>query len=288
MSNVRDLNRKIQSLQNMQKVTRAMNMISSIKLRKYLALQSPVNLYQNETDRLCRKIRSQLRGTAHPVIGGYEKVSRVHLILFTADKGLCGTHNSSLLKRADAFAGERARMGVELDFTCIGIKGINHARRAGWEIFRREENHERTMTRDVLSEMADAVYERFLSGEIQEVHVLGNLFVSTLQQDTECGRLLPLPDDDAAGQGCVPFDTEPSGNELAACYGGNYLKDKLSSFLIHSALSEHSARLTAMENATNNSEDLINKYVTMQNHARQATITNELIEIVSGKEALKG
>nr|WP_319777030.1 ATP synthase F1 subunit gamma [uncultured Sphaerochaeta sp.] len=288
MSNVRDLSRKIHSLQNMQKVTRAMNMISSIKLRKFLALQNSAALFQRETDRIFREISALLKDSSHPVVRGYGKVSRVHMIIFSADKGLCGTHNSAILKSADSFAARMKKKGIELEFTCIGIKGINHARRAGWEILRKEENHERVMTREVLSEIADSVYRRFLSGEIQEVWVLGNRFVSTLQHDTDRRRLLPLPAYEGEEESSGFLDSEPSGDELAAGYGENYLKDELRALLIHSALSEHSARLTAMENATNNSEDLINKYVTMQNHARQATITNELIEIVSGKEALKG
>ncbi len=288
MSNVRDLSRKIHSLQNMQKVTRAMNMISSIKLRKFLALQNSAALFQKETDRIFREISALLKDSSHPVIRGYGKVSRAHMIIFSADKGLCGTHNSAILKAADSFAARMKKKGVELEFTCIGIKGINHARRAGWEILRKEENHERVMTREVLSEIAESVYRRFLSGEIQEVWVLGNRFVSTLQHYTDRRRLLPLPAYEGEEQPAGFLDSEPSGDELAAGYGENYLKDELRALLIHSALSEHSARLTAMENATNNSEDLINKYVTMQNHARQATITNELIEIVSGKEALKG
>jgi F-type H+-transporting ATPase subunit gamma len=288
MSNVRDLSRKINSLQNMQKVTRAMNMISSIKLRKILACQNAVNLFQRETDRIRDRIVSVLGDGTHPVTAGYGQRSRVHLIVFTADKGLCGTHNSSVLKSADAFAREHRREDREVEFTCIGIKAINHGMRSEWDVFRKEESHEKAMTRDVLSEMGDKIYERFSSGEIQEVWILGNHFVSTLQQDTTLERLLPLPGANKVGARGESLAAEPEGDILAAAYGGIYLKDRMRSFLIHSSLSEQSARLTAMENATNNSEDLINKYVTMQNHARQATITNELIEIVSGKEALKG
>ncbi|MBN2626160.1 MAG: ATP synthase F1 subunit gamma [Spirochaetales bacterium] len=288
MSNVRDLSRKISSLQNMQKVTRAMNMISSIKLRKFLACQNSVNLFQRETDRIRNRVMAALGDSSHPVTAGYEHRTRVHLIVFTADKGLCGTHNSSILKSADAFAREHWHEGREVEFTCIGIKGINHGLRSEWDIFRKEESHEKAMTREVLSKMGDKIYGRFLSGEIQEVWILGNHFVSTLQQDTTLERLLPLPGAESEGSREEPLEAEPEGDILAAAYGEIYLKDRLRSFLIHSSLSEQSARLTAMENATNNSEDLINKYVTMQNHARQATITNELIEIVSGKEALKG
>jgi F-type H+-transporting ATPase subunit gamma len=287
MSNVRDLGRKIQSLKNMQKVTRAMNMISSIKLRKYLAVQGPLEAFSEAADRIGRTLFAALRDSSHPVLKGYPEVTSGHLILFTADKGLCGTHNSSVLKKADAFVREQTRRGVELEFSCLGNKGINHAKREEWDIFHLAEMSERSMTKEDLKALAERVFNRFNTGDIQEVWVLGKIYRNSLQQDTVLKPLLPLrPEGDIEEN--LFLQTEPEGDQLAEAYGEIYLADMMRSFFVHSFLSEYSARLTAMENATNNSEDMISKYTNMQNHARQAAITNELIEIVSGKEALKG
>jgi len=287
MSTVRDLGRKIQSLKNMQKVTGAMNMISSIKLRKYMVYQDPLNRFQESTDLICSHVCSTLEHCEHPVIAGHDKETRSHLILFTADKGLCGIHNSSVLKAADVFVKEQQDQGKDVDVTCFGIKGINHARREGWNISSQAEMNERTLDNKKLEEVGHQIFQRFIAEEIHRVWILGRFFQSTLQQETERQQLLPvISGTEPPGKDFL--QTEPKGDKLALVYGRTYLLDKLQIFMTHSFLSEHSSRLTAMENATHNSEDMIDKYVTIQNHARQATITNELIEIVSGKEALKG
>ena len=131
-----------------------------------------------------------------------------------------------------------------------------------------------------------------MNGTVHRVYAAGNFFYSALQQEVELEQLLPLspgPDDLKEGSPVVAdMQFEPEKEEFIINSAPLFLKNKLYIFLINSLLSEHSARMTAMENATNNSEDLIAKYINTQNHARQAAITNELIEIVSGKEALKG
>lgn len=291
MSNVRDIGRKIQSLKNMQKVTRAMNMISSIKLKKYLAMQKAADSFLEATDSICKQIVSNLRTSNHSAVHGYSTINKVHSIVFSADKGLCGTHNNSVLKSADKFIHTMKRKGITVECTCLGIKAMNHARREEWEVSRTEEMNERTITAEVLHSIADEIYEKFNKGDIQQVWIFGNIFKSTLHQDTEQKPVLPLSmhidkDELKKLQTNAPMETEPQGEHLAGIYSRIYLNDILRGFLIHSFLSEHSSRLTAMENATNNSDDLIKKYKTMQNHARQAAITNELIEIVSGTETL--
>ena len=284
MSNVRDLGHKISSLKNMQKVTGAMNMISSIKLRKYMAHLGVVNNFLKKTETICGQIAFNLMGCDHPAVRGHKKISKTHIIVFTADKGLCGSHNSGILKAVENFTGELNAKGIAAEFTCLGIKAINWAVRENRDLIGKEEMNDKTLTREALKSIADVVYARFLSGDVQQVLVFGKIFRSTLQQDTQRKTILPLP----APEDGSEMPAEPFGDQLAESWGRIYLRDILRGYALHSFLSEHSARLTAMENATKNSEDLIGKYMTMLNHARQAAITNELIEIVSGKEALKG
>ncbi len=295
MSNIRDLGSKIQSLQNMQKVTRAMNMISSIKLRKHLSALPRLEDFTEAVGEINRALGPSLAGCSHPVVQGHPGKGKEHLVLFTADKGLCGTNNSSVLKAVDSFLSERQSGGASLEYSCFGIKGYNHALREGWDISAFEAMNERTLERETLKKISDEIYDRFLTGEIKRVWIIGKVYKNSLQQDTELKQILPLetePDPEAAGSGETqsrgPLQTEPEGEQLAEEYGRIYLADTLRCYWKHAFLSEYSARLTAMENATNNSDDMIGKYTTMLNHARQARITNELIEIVSGKEALKG
>lgn len=292
MSNVRDLGQKIRSLENMQKVTRAMNMISSIKLRKHLSQLSQLTAFCEAVEEIRRAIVPSLADSAHPLVRGYERVESEHLVVFTADKGLCGVHNSSVLKEADAFASEARAAGRSVSFSCFGIKGHNHGQRESWQMHAFHPMNERSLERDQLKQVADDVFERFIAGQIQRVCIVGKIYVNSLEQNTVLKQILPLEmpgeDGESAGASGPGLTMEPSGDQMALEYARVFLADTLRAGARHSFLSEHSARLTAMENATSNSEDMISKYKNMQNHARQATITNELIEIVSGKEALKG
>ncbi len=286
MSNIRDLGHKISSLQNMQKVTRAMNMISSIKLRKLFGFQASLELFSSRTSAIQSDIAGALAGLSHPVVSGYDELKKIHIIMFTADKGLCGTHNSSVQKAVEKFIQEQQSAGIEVEITSIGRKGTNFCRRKGWEPYKVSEIGERVFTKKELFSLAEDLFGRFIDGTVQKIYAVGNIFYSALQQETSIQQLLPfLP---AADNAAADMQFEPDGESLAASAGLLFMKYRLHALLLNSLLSEYSARMTAMDNATNNSEDLINKYVTMQNHARQATITNELIEIVSGKEALKG
>lgn len=291
MSNIRDLGGKINSLKNMQKVMRAMNMISSIKLRKLYTLQDSLTLFSRSVDKIYLEAARVLADSSSPLAAGYKDITRVHIVMFTADKGLCGTHNSSIQKAVSQLIEENKNSGIELDVTCIGNKGINFCKRKGYEIYQQSEIGERVFNKEQLKIFSDNIMERFLNNEVQKVVVIGNMFYSTLHQETETKQILPffIPErDDKEDERDLRFMTEPEGDLLAESVSRRYLYYKLQSVLLNSYLSEHSSRMTAMENATNNSEDLINKYISMQNHARQSAITNELIEIVSGKEALKG
>lgn len=292
----------------MQKVMRAMNMIASIKLRKLFPFQDSLKLFDSSLEKIRGDIFSALHDSDSPLIAGYPYVSRVHIIMFTADKGLCGAHNSSVQKAAGLLAEEKLKKGFKVEFSCIGTKGAHYCNKKDYEIFQQAEINERAFTREELEKIARTIYSRFVDNDIQKVYAVGNIYHSTLFQETTTLQLLPLyrpraVEDGESGEEApeesnspdstqnseyISMDTDPEGNSFVQSAAELYLQFKLQSMLLNSYLSEHSSRMTAMENATNNSEDLVNKYITMQNHARQASITNELIEIVSGKEAMKG
>jgi len=290
MSNVRDLGQKINSLNNMQKVMRAMNMISSIKLRKIFAARTALAEFTNAVDSLIDQLISALESSDNPLVKGYRDISKAHIIIFTADKGLCGTHNSSVQKALSTLIKENSDKDIDCDVSCIGNKGAVYCKHKDYNIFQQSEISEKVFTMDQLHNISDKIFNRFIGNEIQKLYVIGNIFHSTLHQETSTIQLLPYltADSKKADKVSQVIETEPGGDQLALGSGKLYLYYKLRSILRNSYLSEHSSRMTAMENASNNSEDLIEKYTTIQNHARQATITNELIEIVSGKEALKG
>ena len=290
MANLKDLNSRISVLKNMQKVMRAMSMIASIKLRKFFRLQASLALFDQALERIAEDVQQALKHSSHPLITGFPEAKKAHVIILTADKGLCGSHNSSVYKALDLLVRSREEHNMTVDVTCIGIRGANYCKRKEYDIYLHSESNERLISAASVMRIASKLFKRFLDNEVQEIYLINNCFISTLHQNTVTARLMPftraLKKDEPRPE--VNAATEPEPETFVVLAGGLTLYYKLMSALFNSYLSEQSARMTAMENATNNSEDLINHYVTLQNRARQAAITNELIEIVSGKEALKG
>ncbi len=290
MANIKDLKRRISSLRNMQKVMGAMNMIATIKLQKLFALQSSLHRFDAAVNAIARDIGAALKHTSHPVIDGYPTARKAHVLVLTADKGLCGAHNNSVQKAVDALAKTNLDEGVALEMSCIGSKGASYCRRRRYEIFQQTEMSDRLFNGNAVRQIISKIYLRFQDDDVQSIFMVYNRFVSMLHQETITTQLIPFsfPEDLQAEPAEMNFETEPPGERFIVTAAGLYLVYKLRVAVADSLLSEHAARMTAMENATNNSEDLINRYMTLQNRARQASITREIIEIISGKEASRG
>jgi F-type H+-transporting ATPase subunit gamma len=269
----------------MQKVMKAMNMIASVKLRKLVHLQAPLIQFEKNAAQIALDLRQSTDSGEHPILAGNGQSRLVHVFVFTADKGLCGSHNSSVQKALDKLAKETAAEGLSLELTCIGNRGLHFARRKNHSILQSSEINEKVLTLDALSILSKNIVDRFVRGEIRRVCLIYNSFVSTISQDTVTQDILPL---ESAGTPRKEAQIEGGKREFLDGAAVLLCSYKLQSALIHSRISEQASRMTAMENASNNSQDLINKYITLQNRLRQTTITNELIEIISGKEALKG
>lgn len=290
MGNARDLGQKINSLRNMQKVMGAMNMIATVKLRKLSPLQDSLRIFDRNLDQIHEQIMAAMGDSTHPLLNSSRAIKRNHVVIFTADKGLCGSHNNSITKSLDILIARNQTGAIGCDLSCIGTKGANYARRKNYQIYHARESNDRVFDRASLGELAARLAERIISGEIQEIHVIYNFFSSTLFQETRTMQILPFKK-----EGHIPktsplatVNMEPAGDAFLPEAARLFIQYKLLAAYTHSILSEHASRMTAMENATNNSQELINRYTLLRNRARQSTITNELIEIVSGKEALKG
>jgi len=287
MANVRDLSRKIYSLRNMQKVMRAMNMIASTKFRKISYMQNSLKFFSETIEKLEKDIILAFKNKGYIEIDGYDSVKKIEIVTFTADRGLCGAHNSSILKAANLMAQTNNQKNIESEFTCVGRKSAIFCRRNNYKIYHQTEINEKVLKDAALQDIADSLLKRFHSREIEEVYLIYNEFQSTLIQSTKAIRVLPLQEPDYILTQTEEVFVEPSEHQFAHYSAKALLNYKLKTALLNSYLSEHASRMTAMDNATNNSEDLINHYNKLRNKARQTTITNELIEIVAGKEAMK-
>jgi len=293
MATARDLSYKITSLTNMQKVMSAMNMIASTKLRKLLIRQPALQEFSNAVDSVGNEIAAGLSSAASPFIHQPKKIEHLHIIAITADKGLCGSHNSSILKALSKTIETANHGGTMTDVTCIGARAGNLCRRRNYTIYHAIDSNDRHISDAVLREISDGIVKRIIQGEINRVEIIYNHFVSTLVQKTTQAQIFPMrqpsdekPDPSDHQKQELEIETEPRPAEFISAAARLYIYYKLKIALTDSYLSEHAARMTAMESAKSNSEDLINRYTTIRNRARQSAITSELIEIVAGKEAL--
>lgn len=287
MANVKNLSRKIYSLRNMQKVMRAMNMIASTKFRKISSFQDSLKSFNSILAPLEKDIMLSFYQSGVLEIDGYEDIKNIEIVTFTADRGLCGSHNSTIQKATNLLIETNARNEINSELTCIGKKGAVFARRNDYKIYHQTEINEKVLNEAALRKIADSLLERFYNEDIQEIYFVYNEFVSTLAQTTRVIRTMPFAKPDYIITEPENVNTEPHDKEFITQSAKAIFNYRLKIALLNSYLSEHASRMTAMENATNNSEDLINHYNKLRNKARQTTITNELIEIVAGKEAMK-
>lgn len=291
MASIRDLNRKISSLRNMQKVMSAMNMIASTKFSKLLTKQMALLKFRDALNRVRASLFLRISRSSSPVVTGNDGDGVAHVIIFTADRGLCGAHNNSIFKGLEKLIKRLAVSPDDFEVTSIGSRGAKYCRKKEYVLFHSVDINEKTLHDSDLLRISETTFKRFKNGEIESVHIIYNHFVSALTQTTTTDRILPIKieekeekDDDSA---IVEMTSDLGDEKLVESAAPLLVFYQLKTALLDSYLSENGARMTAMENASNNSQDLINRYAKIKNRARQTAITNELSEIVSGKEAMK-
>ena len=297
MASLRDIRKRIRSVKNTQQITKAMKMVSAAKLRKAqdaIVAARPYARDAGPDDRRPRRSRSE--GLAHPLLTS-RPVRRVELLLLTSDRGLAGGFNSNVIRRASRFLYENETASTSLQLTTVGRKGNDFFRRRGLEIRKdyaglySRLNYAHRRGRSPRSSRAE-----FLDGEVDAVYLVYNEFVSAITQRScspscsrfERPRARGRPAARRGLRSLVDFKYEPvaaGGAGPAGAPGGGH---QASTARCSSRVaSEHGARMSAMENATSNASDMIARLTLIYNRTRQAVITKELMEIVSGAEALK-
>jgi F-type H+-transporting ATPase subunit gamma len=205
----------------------------------------------------------------------------------TSDRGLCGGYNSNLVRKAEAFI--RENPGKQIVVTAVGRKGVESFRRRGVKLVGEQADIIKRPVIETARAAAQGLTERFAAGETDAVYLLYSRFRSAISQIPTVRPLLPVATPEAAaGAEPVEYIFEPERPELLAALLPRYIETLLMQALLESIASEHGARMTAMENATTNASEMIGRLTLSMNRARQAAITTELMEIVSGAEALKG
>ncbi|MGA9523305.1 MAG: ATP synthase F1 subunit gamma [Myxococcaceae bacterium] len=290
MASLRDIRKRIRSVKSTQQITKAMKMVAAAKLRKAQDAIIAARPYANGLDQMISDLAARSEGLAHPLLTA-RPVKKVDVIALTSDRGLAGGFNANVIRRVNRFLNENASEYESIRLITIGRKGNDAFRRRGAEILKDYPGLYARVNFRTASDVANEVTARYLNGETDAVFLVYNEFITAISQQVVFNQLVPLQalavTEGAPAATTVDFKYEPDRQAVLDRLVPQALAIKMYRALLESVASEHGARMSAMDSATSNASDMIGKLTLFYNRSRQAAITKELVEIVSGAEALK-
>jgi F-type H+-transporting ATPase subunit gamma len=296
MASLRTIRTRIKSVRNTQKITKAMKLVDAAKLRRAQDAVLRARPYAQMLDEVLASLASAAQGTSekapHPLMEVREP-RKIEVVLLTSDRGLCGGFNSNLIRRAQRFMVEEGPKYESVQFSTIGRRGRDFAKKRGFQTRKDYAGFVGKLKFHMAREVADDLIAEYTSKKLDAVYLLYNKFKSAVTQEITLAQLLPIvPGKQEEKKSASGFITpehlyEPSRDELLQHLIPKQLAIQIWRALLESGASEHAARMTAMDAATKNASEMISRLSLEYNRARQAAITKELMEIVSGAEALK-
>ena len=283
MASLKDIRDRIKSVKSIQKVTSAMKMVAAAKVRKAQEKMEQARPYTHALEDVIHHILPDVDRSMLDLLE-VRDIKRKAYVIVSADRGLAGAFNTNITKIAQ---NEIDHFGKEnVDLFCIGKKSRDYFKRRNYNIVESHTDFWNELNYDNAMMIGRSVVEHFTSGKVDEIHVVYNYFINLAQQEVKSEVLLPLVYDDDDG---TVRDRlyEPSKERLVSSLVPRHLNIQIWKYLLESYASEQAARMLAMENATTNAGDMIKNLTLEFNKARQAAITTEMLEIVSGAEALK-
>ncbi|MFP4190968.1 MAG: ATP synthase F1 subunit gamma [Candidatus Hydrogenedentota bacterium] len=284
MPSLQDIKRRIRSVRNTQKITRAMKMVAAAKLRRAQDSLANVRPYVTHIRGLTERLAARAE-EPHPFLEERSRELPAALVVITADRGLCGGFNAILVNETlrllrEQFASRTVKLSV------VGWRGSETLRRRGAELEAAYSQVDDDSPQRLGRTIANRFMEAYRAEEVGEVYCLFNEFRSAINQPLRLERLLPMQAESDRQDPTVDFMYEPSAEEVLDHLLVNYLRVEMSRMLREAAASEHGSRMTAMDSATNNAGEVIDRLTLQYNRVRQDAITREVIEVVSGAEAL--
>ena len=289
MPTLRDIQRRIRSVQSTQKITRAMKLVAAAKLRRAQERLLAARPYAGKMSELLGNLVSAAAGSdgaQHPLLVQREGPRR-QIVIITADKGLAGAFNSNVIRRALELV--RQSSTAEVTLVVVGRKARDFYRRRPWTIKRDMVGFWDRLAYTHAAELADYFMQQYRDGEVDEVHLVCNEFRSVVVQRPVRERLLPIPRqaEGATDTSAVDYLYEPNPTAILDELLPRHVRTQVFRALMESLAGEYGARMTAMEAATKNAKEMIDVLTIQFNKARQEKITKELLDIVGGAEALK-
>ncbi len=288
MPSLKDIRRRITSVQKTQQITRAMRMVAGAKLRRAQDAIESARPYAERMRRTLAEVARAQRDSDHPLLVAHPAVRNVELLVVTSERGLCGAFNANVIKHARRLAAQRSAAGAQVSIHTAGKKAREAFQRSHPDRLGRHWPQEGWVQYGQAAEAAAHVSARYAAGEVDEVVLVYSEFVSAMTQTPRGVTLLPFSAAEADGEAAapLPYEIEPDPAKLLAVLVPKAVEVEIFRALLENQSGEHAARMAAMESATRNTEELIESLTLQFNRARQAAITKELVEIVSGAEAL--
>jgi F-type H+-transporting ATPase subunit gamma len=300
LASTQDLKRRVRSITNTRKVTKAMELVASARLRRSQQRIEQMRPYADRMLELMAGVSQAAGAVRLPLLERRESVKTVALVPITADRGLAGGFNAQVIRRSLALQREHRAEGREVVWFSTGRKAASTLRFRRMNVSQSWTGFSERPAYSDAQAIAHAVAEAYTSGEVDAVYVVYNAFVSALTQKVTVRELLPIPTDllEQGGEGTEDeehhetgtpdFIYEPEPEEILARLLPVYVETELYRALLESAASEQGARMTAMRNASKAAGELIDSLTLAMNRARQAEITQEILEVVAGADALSG
>jgi len=296
MATLKDVENKIKAVKKTKQITKAMNMVAASRLRGAQTSMEAFRPYAVKFAEVLGSLAEKSGEESSPLLVPKEQVKKIHLLLCTSDRGLCGGFNTNLNDKAKKFMEEHAGGDRSFSFTCFGKKGRDWCRKKSLDI---ESEHlgvvGTTFGFTVAATTGRRLVSGFLEGKYDEVHVIYSEFVSMAKQLPSIRQLLPIPPIESTEEEVdenqpylAEHICEPSADELLGEMLPRNVYVQLHKALLETSTSEHAARMMAMDNATKACNDMLENLTLIYNKARQAAITAELMDIVGGAEALRG
>jgi F-type H+-transporting ATPase subunit gamma len=302
MPSLKAIRKRISSVRNTQKITRAMKLVAAAKLRRAQDAIIAARPYGRALERVVLELSQKAGREAHPLFAApavRDDERQAEIVLLTSDRGLAGAFNTQVVRRVEAYTQTELADHAEVFLRVVGRKGNDYFKRRKVTIASYDSAPASTNADEVAQSLANRVIDDFVQGRAHRVLLVFNEFKSAISQGVVVKQLLPIEPppssisgEEDAGQAAAPasddFLYEPSRDELLTHLVPLYIQNVLYNAALESIASEFGARMTAMENATRNAGEMIGNLTLQYNRARQAAITKELLEIIGGAEALKG
>lgn len=283
---MRDIKRRIRSIKNTEQITRAMEMVAAARLRRAQSRVEAARPYAEEIRSLAGRLAATLEDASHPLLVQREIRNR-GFVVFTSDRGLCGAFNARIIRFAQDLLKERKTKSI----VAVGRKGRDFFRRRGYDLLAEFIGIGDEPGVDVAREIVRRIIKLYEGGELDEVGLVYTEFISTARQRPVVRRLLPIeiPSEKEDGKSLTDdYIYEPGPGRVLEMVLPRFVESQVYRAILESKVSEHAARMLAMGNASENAGKMIEQLTLSFNKARQAAITKELTEIVTGAEALKG